>query len=63
VLHNTLTQPSKAALNSPEYCDKAPFKLNGMIEQVHVMYVAAKYGMKPGWCDPNSLYVRIEDWT
>src|ERR1700722_12046602 len=32
-------------LGSPvslEYCDKAPFKFNGKIEQVHMTYVAAK---------------------
>jgi len=30
------------ALGSPvslDYCDKAPLKFNGMIEQVHVKYV------------------------
>jgi hypothetical protein len=33
------------ALGSPvslDYCDKAPFKFNGTIEQVHVEYVTAK---------------------
>ena len=33
------------ALGSPvslDYCDKAPFKFNGTIEQVHVRYTAAK---------------------
>jgi arylsulfatase A-like enzyme len=33
------------ALGSPvslDYCDKAPFKFNGTIKQVHVMYLAAK---------------------
>jgi arylsulfatase len=33
------------ALGSPvslDYCEKAPFKFNGTIEQVHVAYVAAK---------------------
>jgi len=33
------------ALGSPvslDYCDKAPFKFNGTIEQVHVAYVTAK---------------------
>jgi hypothetical protein len=33
------------ALGSPvslDYYEKAPFKFNGTIEQVHVMYVAAK---------------------
>ena len=33
------------ALGSPvslDYCDKAPFKFNGTIEQVHVQYVRAK---------------------
>jgi hypothetical protein len=32
------------ALGSPvslDYCDKAPFKFNGTIEQVHVTYLAA----------------------
>jgi hypothetical protein len=32
------------ALGSPvslDYCDKAPFKFNGTIEQVHVTYVSA----------------------
>jgi hypothetical protein len=33
------------ALGSPvslDYCDKAPFKFNGTIKQVHVGYVTAK---------------------
>jgi hypothetical protein len=33
------------ALGSPvslDYCDKAPFKFNGTIEQVRVVYVTAK---------------------
>ena len=35
------------ALGSPvslDYCEKAPFKFHGIIEKVHVTYVAAKQG-------------------